>query len=306
MNSEFHLFLFSVLCVLFSNISASGPSIYRNDSSKHLRIIDGTDADESEYPYVVLLIQTRQGWGRMCTASLISERWGITAAHCKNYFPYGLRVWTKDFNDFGKFRDNSVEIAEMITHPSYRLLIRMKGRHDIIVSNDVALFRLQKTVRLPRYARLSSVDRDTLMGRPAIYIGGGARRIDGFNPLQGALQKGEGVIVPCDTAMKRVSKYVICTASKCSKRAQRIYYGDSGGPLIMDGQVVGVCSYVMEHGTVTSSGYAPVSCYLDWIYSVIHSRDSGEPRTKRRRSRRKLFYKKIKLFYKKRKPYRHG
>lgn len=228
-----------------------------------------------EYPYVIILIFEADGmYARACTGSMITATWGITASHCletkywsrfgKMYVAYG------NFTESPIFTGLYVPVIETFLHPSYCALNTNNGKNDIIVNNDVGLFR-SENVPKKTYAVLLAAEYSTLVGLPVLYVGGGRTKmepdyVDAFRPLQ----LGEATIINCDEAMRSISKTVICLAPKCSNRMETPWYGDSGGPLIYDGKIIGVCSYIIEHKIIKRMGYAPLSPYLDWINSVMN------------------------------------
>lgn len=78
------------------------------------------------------------------------------------------------------------------------------------------------------------------------------------------LQIGHAAIVKCESY--RTNGPFICVAPPCSNEMHTTLKGDSGGPLIVGNQIVGVL-----FGTLTGDivQYTPVSPYLDWIIQVI-------------------------------------
>lgn len=239
-----------------------------------LRVQHGYDMEHGEYPFVVMLVVILYGSYvyRFCTGSMISENWGLTAAHCKNFYPK-FYVWYGNFTRHPTLSDLYTEGLEMITHPSYRWLSADGGKEDLFVNNDICLFRVDSNkITIRNYGRLSAVDRGTMIGLPVTYVGGGTTAKNPADDLFRQLQVGEATIIKCDKEMSSKSKYVICITPKCSNRMQRPWYGDSGGPLIFNGNIIGVCSYGIESDVIARSGYAPISPYTDWIYNVIHSK----------------------------------
>ena len=52
------------------------------------KIINGMEAADNQFPWVVYLRCNNPGWA--CTASMISDTWVLTAAHCVD----GCYEWT--------------------------------------------------------------------------------------------------------------------------------------------------------------------------------------------------------------------
>lgn len=239
---------------------------------KTLRIHGGRDIQGDEYPFIVMLAQidTIYNWAdRLCTGAMLTEQWGLTAAHC-SLFRNKYYVWYGNFTISPVNSQLMTEILKFVIHPSFRLLTLNNGKKDLQVENDVGLFRIHKT-DFKHYGVLLAADYASLLGHPVTYVGGGLTRNkmkvdDVFRPLQ----VGEATIVSCDEELRSKSKYILCLAPKCSNRLQRPWYGDSGGPLLCDGNIIGVCSYGIESKVMSKMAYAPVSPYIDWIYHVIN------------------------------------
>ncbi|XP_026745240.1 chymotrypsin-1-like [Trichoplusia ni] len=241
------------------------------------RVHMGRDLTAGEYPYVILLIvisEEESTYARACTGSMITATWGITASHCLQTKNFGRNLKTyvayDNFTVSPIFTGLYVPVIETFLHPSYCVFSTNGGKNDIIVNNDVGLFR-SENVPKKSYAVLLATEYSTLVGLPVVYVGGGRTKMepdymDAFRPLQ----VGEATIINCDEKMRSKSKFVICLAPKCSNRLETIWYGDSGGPLIYDGKIIGVASYIIEHKIIKRMGYAPVSPYVDWISSVMN------------------------------------
>ena len=80
----------------------------------HIKIVNGTDADIEEHPYVVSL---RMYNGHTCGASILSENWILTAGHCVDSGSSHLSV------QFGTHFISQVEnvrdVAQVILHEKY-------------------------------------------------------------------------------------------------------------------------------------------------------------------------------------------
>ncbi|KAH9638334.1 hypothetical protein HF086_006514 [Spodoptera exigua] len=241
-----------------------------------IRVIHGTDVKEDEFPYVIVLIRKNAFFvSRLCTGSMLTPYWGLSAGHCKETFTpeYSIYVWYGNFSLSPFYTENYIPVVEWNLHPSYRVL-NFKNHPDLIVDNDVSLFRIEPELRLASYARLSALDRDSLLGHSVIYIGGGTTKtVGGANEnFQRPLKKGEGSITSCDFEIRLKSKHVACIKPKCDLRFQFPWYGDSGGPLIHDEQIVGVCSFVVNASDFFQGAFVPISPYVDWISYVINSK----------------------------------
>lgn len=108
------------------------------------RILGGKDANLGEIPWQLLIKQPRRGG-----ASLINDRWAVTAAHVVENIPenslrlYGRLVDGQQISD--RFSDVVVIDSErIIIHPNYAKNIKDRTSFD----NDIALVRFTSRVDL--------------------------------------------------------------------------------------------------------------------------------------------------------------
>lgn len=121
------------------------------ESYIHGRIVGGRDAQIGSAPWQVMIFR-KSPQELLCGASLISDRWVLTAAHCLLYPP-----WDKNFtvNDIlvriGKYARSRYErnmekistLEKIIIHPGYN------WRENL--DRDIALMKLKKPVAFSDY-----------------------------------------------------------------------------------------------------------------------------------------------------------
>lgn len=116
-------------------ISACGkPEVLLHESQ---RILGGTDANLGELPWQLLIKQPRKGG-----ASLIKDRWAVTAAHVvENIKENALRLYGGLVNEKSGLANSVVmESEKIIIHPNYVTRTNF--------DNDIALIKLAATVTL--------------------------------------------------------------------------------------------------------------------------------------------------------------
>lgn len=116
------------------------------ESYREQRIVGGDDAEVGSAPWQVMLYK-RSPQELLCGASLISDQWILTAAHCILYPP-----WNKNFtaNDilvrlgkhnraaFERGNEKIVAISDIIVHPKYNWKENL--------NRDIALLHLRRPV----------------------------------------------------------------------------------------------------------------------------------------------------------------
>ncbi|XP_026735862.1 serine protease ami-like [Trichoplusia ni] len=245
------------------------------ESKSDLRVLKGRDAHDGEFPFVVILYQTFYfdnvlNWSRRCTGSMISELWMITAAHCMTDVELEtLYVMHTNFTVSPLESKMYTKVRKRFIHPAYHDYV-LKGSHEIRTSlyNDVSLLLVDK-LAMSTYGRLLAADHFTIIGLPVIYVGGGDTRETkpGVDKLR-VLQVGEAGVVSC-AGRDAHEKYVICIAARCDNRHQKPWFGDSGGPLLYDGRIIGVCSTSVGDDVVSEEFYAAISPHLNWIHDTM-------------------------------------
>ncbi|XP_060890426.1 suppressor of tumorigenicity 14 protein homolog isoform X2 [Labrus mixtus] len=235
------------------------------------RIVGGQASREGEWPWQVSL--HIKGQGHTCGASVLSNRWLMTAAHCvqdngPNKYSQatqweallGLHVqsqtseWTVRRN-----------IQRIIAHPDYNFLT---------YDNDIALMELDSNVTLNQNIWpicLPSPTYDFPVGLAAWITGWGATREGGLAAK--ILQKAEVRIIN-STVCKSLMKDDVTDRMLCAgilKGGVDACQGDSGGPLSVTGPsgrvfIAGVVSWGDGCARRNKPGvYTRVTKYRSWI-----------------------------------------
>nr|XP_046172952.1 ST14 transmembrane serine protease matriptase b [Oncorhynchus gorbuscha] len=238
---------------------------------RHSRIVGGQASIEGEWPWQVSL--HIRGSSHVCGASVINDRWLVTAAHCvqddvkvkysqpQQWEAYlGLHVqsqtnkWTLKKN-----------LKQIIQHPGY---------HAQTYDNDIALMELDSPVTLNQNIWpicLPTARHYFPAGKPVWITGWGTTREGGFEASM--LQKAEVRIINatvCNTLMEgQTTSNMLCAG--VLDGGVDACQGDSGGPLSsMENSgrffLAGVVSWGDGCARRNKPGvYTQVTKYRDWI-----------------------------------------
>ncbi|KAM9328273.1 prothrombin [Pholidichthys leucotaenia] len=211
------------------------------------RIVGGDNAEEGSAPWQVMLYK-RHPQELLCGASLISDQWILTAAHCILYPPWNKNFSTSDIlvrlgkHNRAKFErgtEKIVAIDDIIVHPKYDWKTNL--------NRDIALLHLRRPViftdQIHPICLPNKKVAKTLMtaGFKARVTGWGNLR-ESWNPnqrsLPSVLQQIHLPIVEQSTCRRstqvRITDNMFCAGYKSedNKRGDACE-GDSGGPFVM-------------------------------------------------------------------------
>ncbi|XP_077178467.1 prothrombin isoform X2 [Paroedura picta] len=211
------------------------------------RIVKGQEAQSGSAPWQVMLFR-KSPQGLLCGASLISDRWILTAAHCIFYPP-----WDKNFTEddlvvrIGKHnrkiheknRERIVMLDKIILHPKYN----WKENLD----RDIALLRLKKAVPFSDY--IQPVCLPTKETVQSLLLTGYKGRVTGWgNLLETWTSSSNALPVNLQLVNLPIVDRATCKASTKIKITDNMFCagyspedtkrgdaceGDSGGPFVM-------------------------------------------------------------------------
>merc|ERR1712227_198919 len=193
-----------------------------------------------------------------CGASIVSDRWLVTAAHCvQGKYPsrvkvvLGLHDQKKTYGSPATYR-----ISQIISHNRY---------DSRTISNDIALLQTSSSIRFTK-----GISKIRLPSQGQTFVGQRCQ-ISGWGRLcwhaSGAniLQKLDVDVISSSRCSIRGDAGKVCIKPS-SGRAASACKGDSGGPLACNGVLVGAASYVFGQCSTSSPNvYASTAHYRGWI-----------------------------------------
>ncbi|NWV73795.1 ENTK Enteropeptidase, partial [Dasyornis broadbenti] len=252
------------------NIQSCGKHLVTQNSGT--RIVGGSDARREAWPWIVSLHFNFQP---VCGASLVSDEWLVTAAHCV----YGRQLKPSRWQAvLGLYVQSDLTQPSTVVQNIDRIIINphyMKETKD----SDIALMHLQHKVQYTDYIQpicLPGKNQQFLPGINCSIAGWGNIRNEG--PTSNTLQEAEVPLISNEKCQQWMPKYNITENMLCAGYDMGgidSCQGDSGGPLTFeDGDkwfLVGVVSFGEGCALPQRPGvYVRVTMFVDWIKKIIY------------------------------------
>lgn len=221
----------------------------------------GENGTLGQFPFQVSLRNPRNR--HFCGGSILSERWVITAAHCavgQNVSDIIVAVGT-------------IQIKEGVIYELDQIFVHEKYDSSTI-QNDVSVLKTAKEIVFNANARPIAI-RSTYTNEAEVATasGWGLTKYPGEVPdiLQFLAVKtlnNEKCAQELDTLIgTNIYNGSLCTLTHHS--GQGMCMGDSGGPLTVNGELVGLVSWGIPCGRGFPDVFTRVSVFAEWIQDKL-------------------------------------
>ncbi|XP_053559001.1 transmembrane protease serine 9 [Bombina bombina] len=244
------------------------------------RIVGGSDAVKGEFPWQVSLRENNE---HFCGATIISERWLVSAAHCFNDFQ-DPAVWVAYIGTTSLSGTDSstvkASIKNIIKHPSY---------DPDTADYDVAVLELESPLKMSKYAQPICLPDSTHIfhvGKKCIITGWGYLKEDNLVKPE-VLQKATVALMDqslCNSLYSNVVTERMLCAGYLEGKIDSCQ-GDSGGPLVCEEAsgrffLAGIVSWGVGCAEARRPGvYVRVSKISKWIMEIITKSVLLDPQT---------------------------
>lgn len=262
----------SILALLLALATACAPDSKSSSvlDSEASNIVGGTTVmpgSPISKQVFMIYMRTAHGGG-ICTATMLTDTVGLTAAHCLDEVVSGYAIF--DISGIAKL-EKSKSREDLLKDPRIVPISGVRVHHSWTGSisrgnnGDVAVFKLARAK--PRDIEITQIHTDSLnVGQQLVATGYGVN--------SGSLGFGSGVLR--ETRVKVLNINVTDTEFAVDQRsAHGVCSGDSGGPSFAVSpfgrlKQVGIVSYG-EEGCENSGVYTYVAPYAQWIVSAMRS-----------------------------------
>lgn len=237
-------------------------------------------ARESDYPAVFPLhVEQRR---KTCVATLISQRWALTAAHCAEQTPLMAQLQTQ--GQYAVMIDGrSFMVDKLVFHPDRPVSAELKFSPD---QTDLALIRLTSGATHVKSLPLYVADGE--LGQVMTFLGWGYSGIGatGISVNDGRLRFARNEVIRADRQLYFYFNHPDGPDSKAVEFEGIPGLGDSGGPALIsvdgDQQLAGIAVGELESAGYNTTNlttglygatvvYERISRHVDWIRQVIEN-----------------------------------
>ncbi|XP_069856969.1 kallikrein-1 [Dipodomys merriami] len=236
------------------------------------RIIGGSKCEKYSQPYQVAVYHYSN---LQCGGVLLNSQWVLTAAHC---FSDNYQLWLGRHNLFDDEEEAQyAQVSESFPHPYFNLsLLKNNTRHPgEDYSHDLMLLRLTAPVDITKAVEpVVLPTEEAEINTTCIASGWGSIEPQNFK-FPDDLQCVDLKLLDNDVCRKahpqKVTEFMLCAGHL--EGGKDTCVGDSGGPLICNGELQGITSWGhVPCGSPDKPGvYTSVTKYKQWIEETMNN-----------------------------------
>ncbi|XP_028168643.1 trypsin, alkaline A-like [Ostrinia furnacalis] len=242
------------------------------------RVVGGLPTTIDQYPIIAQLLLDvwgTQNFIQHCAGVILTTRHVISTAHCFQFSPNTGLNYSQP--KFWKIRVGSSYRTRGGSLYNLKTIIPHEAFDKNFYTNDIAVLVLSKQIKLNSNVKQSTIIRPNVEVKPyslCTLVGWGTEEVGGPQPNQ--LHHTAILTVDQTVCRDRYSTInaVIADSMMCAGRLDvggiDGCFGDSGGPLIYRGIVVGLVSFGYSCGDPYFPGvYTKLSKYTNWIVKTV-------------------------------------
>lgn len=243
-----------------SSFIAALVGLLTTTSAHQGRVIGGEDAPEGSIPYQVSL-QYIYG-GHYCGGSILNEYWIVTGANCLYGYNHSHIQIVAGTNEW----ENPPE--ELIYMPD-EFIIHCQYEKPYDHHNDIGLIRLKTPLKFSeRINKIELATKPLTEGDVLQLSGWGLTENGGSEIPYAKLQRLNVNFLPYQQCRGALSNSPLMDYSQIctfNRQGEGVCFGDSGGPVTMDGKLYGVASWGKPCGQGYPDMYSSIIYYHDFI-----------------------------------------
>lgn len=222
--------------------------------------MNGITAAEGEFPYQASLRNIRR---HICGAAILSSSWILTAAHCADdNKPPALFVRVGSID---QSKGETYDIDLVMIHENFTWTETNQDSSD-----DLALMRTQNSIQFNDLVQPIAIEISFIRGgERAVFAGWGEGSPSNFLQVLNYTTMSNQA---CRRQMPEESRNNVYSRSLCGSNVagRGVCLGDSGGPLIIDGKLVGVSTWGVKCALGYPDVFTRVFPYRKWIADITN------------------------------------
>lgn len=240
--------------------------------TEQFRVINGSAAAPGQFPHqVAIFVQTGLQRAEFCGGSIISNRWVLTAGHCIHFVaPRLIHNIILKMGSIYYSGGVSYSVDRVILHQRFLM-------SDTIIRNDLAMMRIEGSISFDENIQPIRIYQKFVEFGNVVTLSGWGRLNTRSNQIAETLQFATYETLSRNNCYAIIAKRLdweeglwgmlddyICAWSNFSSAC----HGDSGGPLMMDNNLVGIASFGLN--CTVPNAFVRMSKYQNWIQNVIN------------------------------------